>query len=196
MDMDKDRLLYALAENGYNIVFGARKHFATYDIIEKIPGMFAFFGLIIGVWQIYYPGFKYNTEVSLALIFLSIIALYIDPYKSSKEVYKDRGDKLIQLHNQLRQLYYSVKSKSANDSFIQEETEMNQFLTQYNTGNIANQILFSDWYAHYKLFAKSQYDWIDEQKHFKFRDKFPLSFRVFIVIVIIGILFLCVYRYL
>ncbi|WP_313638109.1 SLATT domain-containing protein [Paenibacillus sp.] len=194
--MDKDRLLYALAENGYNIVFGARKHFATYDIIEKIPGMFAFFGLIIGVWQIYYPGFKYNMEVSLALIFLSIIALYIDPYKSSKEDYKDRGDKLIQLHNQLRELYYSVKSKSANDSFIQEVTEMNQILTQYNTGNIANQILFSDWYAHYKLFAKSQYDWIDEQKHFKFRDKFPLSFRFFIVIVIIGILFLCVYRYL
>ncbi|KAA9005479.1 SLATT domain-containing protein [Paenibacillus spiritus] len=194
--MDKDRLLYALAENGYNVVFGARKHFATYDIIEKIPGIFAFFGLIIGVWQIYYPTFKYNTEVSLVLIFLSIIALYIDPYKSSKEGYKDRGEKLIQLHNQLRQLYYSVKSKSVNDSFIQEESEMNQILTQYNTGNIANQILFSDWYAHYKLFAKSQYDWIDEQKHFKFRDKFPLSFRFFAFIVIIGILLLYVYRYL
>ncbi|WP_232223960.1 hypothetical protein [Anoxybacteroides tepidamans] len=49
--MDKDHLLRSLAENGYNVSFGAKKHFATYDIVEKIPGFLALISLLIGVWQ-------------------------------------------------------------------------------------------------------------------------------------------------
>ena len=35
--MDKNTLLKMIAETGYNVGFGAKKHFATYDIVEKAP---------------------------------------------------------------------------------------------------------------------------------------------------------------
>jgi len=36
--MKKDLFLKEVAESGYNIGYAAKKHFATYDIVEKAPG--------------------------------------------------------------------------------------------------------------------------------------------------------------
>jgi hypothetical protein len=184
--MDKDHLLRSLAENGYNVSFGAKKHFATYDIVEKIPGFFALISLLIGVWQIYKPDYKYNNEVSVALICLNIIALTISLYNSEKERYKEVGNRLIVLHNQLRSIYYRVKSSTA-DNFQAEEAEMNRIMDEYYRINITKQIIMSDWYAHYKFFFQTQHEWIDEQKQFTWRDKIPFSF-VFTVIVVVIII--------
>ena len=53
---------------------------------------------------------------------------------------------------------------------------------------LAMQILFSDWYAHYKFFWQYQIDWVDEQKKFKlFRDKLPLSFMFWMVVLLGGV---------
>jgi len=50
------------------------------------------------------------------------------------------------------------------------------------------QILFADWYAHYKFFWQHQIEWIDEQKHFRFwRDKVPLSFSFTIGALLLGL---------
>ncbi|WP_309479980.1 SLATT domain-containing protein [Brevibacillus agri] len=182
--MDKDHLLLCLAENGYNVSFGAKKHFATYDIVEKIPGFFALISLLIGVWQIYKPDSEYNNEVSVALIFLNIIALTISLYNSEKERYREAGNQLILLHNQLRSIYYRVKTSSASD-FQLEEAEMNQIMDEYYRTNITKQIIMSDWYAHYKFFFQTQHEWIDEQKHFTWKDKIPFSFVLAIIVVII-----------
>ena len=37
--MDKNDLLKQIAEASYNIGYGAKKHFATYDIVEKVPNI-------------------------------------------------------------------------------------------------------------------------------------------------------------
>lgn len=50
--MDKDIFLKSVAEHGYNVYFGSKKHLATYDIVEKVPGRIAFITLCIGIWQI------------------------------------------------------------------------------------------------------------------------------------------------
>jgi hypothetical protein len=52
---------------------------------------------------------------------------------------------------------------------------------------ISRQILFSDWYAHYKFFWQHQIEWLNEQKHFSLlRDKVPLSLLFWVVFLLIG----------
>lgn len=189
--MNKDLLLRSLAENGYNVSFGARKNFATYDIVEKMPGFISLIGLMIGVIQIYAEDFKYNDLISVLLILASIIGLTISIYNSDKERYRERGEELIQLHNQLRDLYYEVKSSNKQD-FQDEKNRMDQIMNAFYSNNIPKQISFSDWYAHYKFFYQTQHEWIDEQKHFTWRDKYPVSFR-FVILSLIAIVVVWVY---
>ncbi len=42
--MSQVALLKNIAETGYNVGFGGRKHWATYDIVEKVPGFIGFLG--------------------------------------------------------------------------------------------------------------------------------------------------------
>ena len=50
--MNKSDLLKSIAEKGYDIGFGAKKHFATYDIIEKTPGLISFISTAVGVYAL------------------------------------------------------------------------------------------------------------------------------------------------
>lgn len=181
--MKKDLFLKQLAENGYNVIYGAKKHFATYDTVVKMPGRIAFITLAIGIWQVYQPSFLYNTEVSLILIIASIIALTISQYNNEKDKYREVGNQLIQIHNELREIYYQIKSSEQevveNDSNI--ALRMNELLEDYYRISISKQIFLSDWLAHYKLFFQSQFEWIDEQKNFTWRDKVPFSFRIAVI---------------
>lgn len=194
--MKKELFLKQLAENGYNVIYGAKKHFATYDTVVKMPGRIAFITLAIGIWQIYLPSFLYNTEVSLILIIASILALVVSQYNNEKDRYREVGNQLIQIHNELRVIYYQIQSSEQkvveNDSY--ESLRMNELLKNYYRISISKQIFISDWLAHYKLFFQSQYEWIDEQKNFTWRDKIPLSFRAavigFIVVAVLLIIIL------
>lgn len=184
--MERELFLKQLAENGYNVIYGAKKHFSTYDTVVKMPGRIAFVTLTIGIWQIYKPSFLYNTEMSLLLIIASIIALSISQYNSEKERYREIGNRLIKIHNELRKLYYQVKSSDKtyfNDESI-ESVRMNELLEEFYEISISKQIFLSDWIAHYKLFFQSQYEWIDEQKNFNWKDKIPLSFRIVVIVII------------
>lgn len=181
--MDKDTFKKNLAEHGYNVLFGAKKHFATYDIVEKFPNMIALVTLIIGIWQIYDPSFQYNKQISLLIILVSVIALHINQYNAEKENYMEVGKRLIQIHNELKDMYYKIDS--AQEITKANEYTLNKLLKEYYDISITKQIILSDWYAHYKFFAQAQYEWIDEQKGFTWKDKFPMSLRIWIIIVII-----------
>ena len=86
----------------------------------------------------------------------------------------------------IRDRYYSVQNKSYNDDLSLLIGEYRQLESQYYSVSLSKQILFSDWYAHYKFFWQHQIEWVNEQKNFKFfRDKVPLSFYMFLVVVII-----------
>lgn len=191
--MNKDHLLRTLAEHGYNVSFGARKHFATYDIVEKVPSFLGLSALIIGVWQIYMPNFKYNAEVSLLLIVVGIIALSMSQYNSQKEIYQKVGVRLIGLHNELKELYYQVKG-SDKENYSNEVEKMNQVMSEYYDISLSKQITTSDWYAHYKFFVQTQHEWINEQKNFTLKDKIPMSFVAFIILIIVTIILITVTR--
>lgn len=47
--MTKDLLLKLIAEKGYDVLYGAKRNFASYDILNDIPKYSSFVSLIFGV---------------------------------------------------------------------------------------------------------------------------------------------------
>ncbi|MGB0466646.1 MAG: SLATT domain-containing protein [Pontibacterium sp.] len=175
--MTKEELLKTIAETGYNVGFGAKKHFATHDIVEKAPGFISFFSMAFGIYALVFDGLS-TKFLSASFIILGIIGLYISLYDSKKSDYEQAGVKLIQLFNELGKLYRHAKNASDSE-FLQLEEQLGELEGRYYGSNQSKQILFSDWYAHYKFFWQHQIDWVDEQKKFRFfRDKLPLTFTL------------------
>jgi hypothetical protein len=180
--MDKDSLLKQLADYGYRLGFGAKKHFATYDIVSKVPGGISIIGLLIGVGQLAYPHYKYSTGISTILIMASIMALTMSSYNAEKEIYNQIGQKITQLFNELEAIYYNVKD-SSEQTFTTEVEQMKEILTKYYQISRSQQIFGSDWFAHYKFFWQMEKDWIEEQRPFKlWKDKIPKSLLFFLII--------------
>ena len=178
--MDKQNLLKRIADTAYNVGFGAKKHFATFDIVDKAPGWIGFISLTVGVFALYLDTLA-TKHISAMLVVLGIAGLLINTYGESKQQYESKGVLLTNLFNRLKTLYFSVKS-SNNSDFSAEIIELERIELEFNSNGISKQILFSDWYAHYKFFWQHQIEWIDEQKHFRFwRDKIPLSLSVVVV---------------
>jgi len=182
--MRKDQLLKSIADTGYNVGFGGRKHWATYDIVDKIPGLIGFLSTAFGIFSLIYEKLS-EKHLSAAFIVFGLIALYITFYEPNKNKYAETANKLTILYNKLRDLYRSVQSHE-NDDVDQFADQLHEIENEYYSTSISKQILFSDWYAHYKFFWQYQIDWIDEQKRFRLlRDKIPLSFMFWITIFLI-----------
>lgn len=182
--MNKEDLLRDIAETGYNVGFGSCKHFATLDIVSKTPGWIGFISIAFGVYALIIESLA-DKFYSATFVILGVIGLYIAFYDDKKSNYETAGIELRKLYNALRQLYFKVKSSNQSniDSYLQELKDIES--KYYNTA-ITKQILFSDWYAHFKFFWQLQIEWINEEKNFHFfRDKIPLSFYFLIALTII-----------
>jgi len=187
--MDRDGLLKSIAETGYNVGFGAKKHFATYDIVEKAPGWIGFISTAVGIFALVFDAL--STKVpSATLTVMGVCALYISFYDGKKNLYDEAGVKITRLFNDLRDLYRSVQSGTDLDV---ARGELKAIEGGYYQSCISKQILFSDWYAHYKFFAQHQIEWVNEQKKFKWTDKVPVSFRIFLLLVTVGLIAAAVY---
>lgn len=184
--MTKPDLLKHIAQTGYNVGYGAKKHFATYDIAAKAPGSISFLTLGVGIFFLLID-FAAKKYFSAACIILGVLGLRISVWDHKKDDYSEVGRKLTGLFNRVKELYYQVKT-SENKELSQFEAELSALQDSYNEMCLSGQMLFSDWYAHYKFFWQQQIDWMDEQLHFRlFRDKLPLSFTaVFVLIILAG----------
>ncbi|MDD2933579.1 MAG: SLATT domain-containing protein [Methylotenera sp.] len=186
--MNKDDLLKHIAETAYNVGFGAKKHFATFDIVAKAPGLISFISLAFGIYALVIDSL--NTKlISATLIIIGVIGLYISFYDSKKNDYAENGRELTDLFNELKRLYGSVKGSSS--PTVEHLTKLEEIERKYTQVSSSQQILFGNWYAHYKFFWEQQIEWIDEQKKFSFwRDKIPLSFSLLIFTIIV-VTFFC-----
>jgi len=187
--MNKSDLLRSIAQKGYDVGFGAKKHFATYDIIEKTPGMIGFLSLSFGVFALVFKSL--STELTSAtFIVLGVIGLYISMYDNKKSEYNDSGKKLIQIFNELKALYLEVKALPESADFTTYENRLADINGFFHPICISKQILFSNWYAHYKFFWEHQIGWINDELRFGFiRDKVPLSLWFYIVIALAASVF-------
>lgn len=189
--MDKQDLLKQIADTAYNVGFGAKKHFATFDIVDKAPGWIGFISMAIGVLALFIEVLS-KKEMSSFLIILGVVGLYINFYNETKNQYADKGTELTKLFNELKTLYFIVKG-STSSNLDNEQSAHSAIESKYYSNCLHKQLFLSDWYAHYKFFWQHQIDWIDEQKQFKFwRDKVPLSFVFTVIAILLFIIVSCV----
>ncbi len=177
--MNRDGLLRSIAETAYNVGFGAKKNFATHDIVQKIPGLISFVSIVVGVYALIYEPLN-SKWIAATLVVSGIVGLYITQYDSRKEAYSREGERLTALFYRLRDLYREVEAKTDDsDDLTTQRADLDAIQQDFFSTGETKQILFSDWYAHYKFFWQHQIEWIDQQKRFRFwRDKVPLSFSL------------------
>lgn len=176
--MNKKGLLESIADTGYNVGFGAKKNFATYDIVQKAPGLIAFSSLTAGIFALIFEPLT-SKWVGAAMVIMGIISLYVSNYDGQKEVYNQEGKRLTELFNKLGDLYREVDALANNEDLSPYRERLETIRSDYYSRSISKQIMLSDWYAHYKFFWQHQIKWVNEQKKFSFfRDMIPLSFSV------------------
>lgn len=193
--MKKEMVLKSLATNGYNVGFGAKKNFASYDLVIKLPSWIGFITLALGIIQLGYPVIGNCKWLSTILILVSVAALYINVFNSTADKFEVEGIRLTKLFNRLRNLYLKVKSSDKND-FTDEVNEMNGIMEEYYANVISKQVFMSQWFAHFKFFYEMQIDWVDEQLKFGFfKDKVPNSLKIILVLLFVSFLILAYYEY-
>jgi hypothetical protein len=183
--LTKENFLNNLATKGYDVGFGAKKNFSSYDIINKLPSWIGFISLAIGVVQAAYENIRFNKEISILMIVVGIAILYADSFKGKLEEYEKEGVRLTRIYNKLRDLYLAAKS---DDNFSYENYSLiyESLLNDFYTNTITKQVFLSQWYAHFKFFYETEIDWVDEQLNFHFfKDKVPNSLKVFFIIILI-----------
>lgn len=188
-------VLKSLATNGYNVGFGAKKNFASYDLVIKLPSWIGFITLALGIIQLGYPVIGNCKWLSTILILVSVAALYINVFNSTADKFEVEGIRLTKLFNRLRNLYLKVKS-SDKDDFTDEVIEMNGIMEEYYANVISKQVFMSQWFAHFKFFYEMQIDWVDEQLKFGFfKDKVPNSLKIILILLFVSFLILAYYEY-
>lgn len=194
--MTKEEFLKNLAIKGYDVGFGAKKNFSSFDIITKLPSWVGFISFSIGVVQLAYPDLPCQKPLAIILIISSMAIMYIESFKSDIKNYETEGRRLTVIFNQLRELYLIVKSDT-NFDYQAYKSKYDNLMNDFYSFSISKQVFLSQWFAHYKLFYEHQIDWLDEQHNFKFfKDKVPGSFKATIIILIlIAFIILAVYGY-
>jgi hypothetical protein len=184
--MQRESLLKLIAETAYNAGYGAKKHFATYDIIEKLPGWVALLSAAAAILALFIPALEVKW-VSATFIIISIGTGNILLYDRDKTKYAEVGTVLTERFHELRVLYHEVKSQPDGINLPDHAKRHAAIQAAVLRTNVAKQIFLSDWYAHYKFFWQQQTGWVDEQLKFTlFRDKLPLSFTTAFILAFLG----------
>jgi hypothetical protein len=184
--MNKAYLLKAIAEAGYDVGYGAKLHFATLDIIEKLPGLLGFIGLAVGIYALFVPSLA-ASHVGAAMVLFGIASVYLGMYQADKQRYDDAGKAFTAQFHRLKRLYFAAQSRSDSADISDLIQDLTAIQTEAVATSLSRQVLFSDWYAHYKFFWQQQIDWIDEQKKFgTFRDRVPFTAWLALLLVVIG----------
>ncbi len=186
MNTDKESLAKRSAEMGYFIYFGAKRHFATYEIVETIP---AYFGIIttgLGVLLLAYPSQDWERPISVATIILGFAIWHLNSYHD-KDKYSEVGKELTKNYYEARSIYEKAKSQQAVDLQKLEE-DLKKITDNLQHISIYKQVWGSGVFAHYKVFGESSTDWfIKELKLTFWKDMVPASTKALALVIILGI---------
>ncbi|CND62401.1 MULTISPECIES: SLATT domain-containing protein [Yersinia] len=185
--MNQSEMLKIIARRGYNVGFGAKKNFATYDIVSKAGGWISFISLCIGVFALFIPILATNV-ISAILIIFGVITMYVQFYDAEKGNYIKAGNEQTRIFEELEFLYRNVKS-DANFDYEQTHLELTRLMTQFQQSAISKHIFCSNWYAHYKFYCEFEKEWVSTELSLTWKDKIPFSLAFFIIMIIIVSLF-------
>ncbi|MFG6089146.1 SLATT domain-containing protein [Enterobacter soli] len=191
--MKKNDLLSHIASAGYNVGFGAKKTFATFDIVSKIPGWIGIISLAVSILGLYMDEMS-SKHIAAIFIILSIGSLYINFYDGDKSKYEEAGKKQTAIFRKIERLYYDAKSEDEPDS-VKYIGQLDVLMQEFDETTITKQICGSNWYAHYKFFSEMEKRWIEDQLSLTFwKDKFPNTLKLFILMVLCVIVGSIIYR--
>ena len=192
--MNRTGLLRSIAETGYNVGFGAKKNFATHDIVQKVPGGLGLASLLIGIYALIWEPLNAKW-IAATMVAFGVVTLIIAQYDHNKVAYSEEGERLTALFYRLRDLYRDVQGTAESADLAAYRARLDALQVEVSSSNQSKQILFSDWYAHYKFFWQHQIEWIDEQKQFTFwRDKVPLSLSLTLAVLVLALVALGIAR--
>lgn len=187
--MNKNSLLKLIAQKGYVISYAANLNFATYDIVTSLPRRVSYISLAVSIIGLVFSGIN-SHWITVPILLVSIACIYTDKYTKNIEAYAERGKNNTQQWNELKNLYFKVKDTVNETDFHNIIERYKSIESSFNSSAEYDQILFANWYAHYKLFVEKDYHWMDEQIHFGWwKDKVPGSFKFFIIISILIVFF-------
>jgi hypothetical protein len=188
MTISKQAALLQIARAGYDVGFGSKKHFASYDLIEKVPGWLALVSLAGGLWALFVPALE-SKHIAATFILFSFVTFYINQYSHDKEKYRDIGVAMVRLYHSLGALYVIASSMPDGGDFQAEFAKANAIRDEAISIGVTKQLFASDWYAHFKFFCQTQNDWVDEQLKFSFwRDKIPAGLYVALFVVVAALI--------
>ena len=156
--MNNDKLKNYIAKTAYNIGFGAKKNFASFDIVNNLNEYISILSMIIGVLALVFEIFNAKI-ISATLLIFGIIGLYINKFDKGVEEYEKYGVLYLKLYNQLHLLYNEV---DASDDILRKEIleEVKHIEEEFYNNNISKQVYFSDLLAHFKFYYQFQTEWI------------------------------------
>lgn len=173
--MHKELLLKDIAASGYNIGYAAKKHLATYDIVEKAPGWISILSFGFGVFALVVPQLNDNALAAFLLV-ISYAVFYFNSYQDGRAEYARVGSRLTTIFTTLRALMFEVESRSESENLEDLKARYRELLDESQSIGISKQIFLSDWYAHYKFFWQAERSWLEKYRPFTFwRDQMPLS---------------------
>jgi hypothetical protein len=187
--MDNNNLKKHIAETGYNVGYTAKLHFASFEMIDKLPGTISFISLVFGVYALAFAELSTKFTSSTLLVF-GIVGIYISLKNNNKQSFEDKGNALTDLFNELKHLMLEAKQQPNDTDSISEK--LKDIEKRYNKNCSSHHIMFATWFAHYKFFWEQQIGWIDEYRPFSFwRDKVPLTLWISSFALLIAVLLNC-----
>ena len=189
--MDKNKLKEYIARTAYNIGFGAKKNFASYDIISNANEYISMVSMVIGILALVFDSFN-EKIISVLLLIAGILGLYISKFESKLEIYNEIGKANTRFFNSLTILYNKVDEEKANINDIL--SQVREIEKEFYLNSISKQVYLSDWLAHYKFFYQFQCDWVIKELKLTFWDKVPSGLKLFILFISVFIIFVIIYR--
>jgi len=180
--MNKDDLLKHLAEIGYNVGYGAKMSFASFDTLRIAPSFISCLSLIAGIVGVAYDSLP-TKDISVVFLILGIVSLYISLKLSNKSKFKKSGIALTKTFQDISLFYAKIKSSEhITDSMV---TELESFSAEANSNYISDQLFLASWLAHQKFFGEAQVQWIIDELNLTFwKDKVPSSLKVILYIAV------------
>ncbi|WP_157824443.1 SLATT domain-containing protein [Moritella sp. Urea-trap-13] len=187
--MSEQTIKKQIAREFYNVIYGAKLNFSSFDICEKLPSIISLLSLSIGVFGLGFKAFN-STALSVFLLIVGIIGIMLKPRELQKEAYCEVGVKLTGISKKLELLHSNV-NEADEESVIKTRADLSQLQDQHLAISQPAPVFLSSWFAHYKVFSEHNNKWMCEELNLGIKDKIPLSLRLPIIgLFIVGLIYL------
>lgn len=177
--MTEQTIKKQVAREYYNVLYGAKLHFASLDICEKLPTVISVVSLSFGVLGLAFAEFNSKSLAALLLI-IGIIGIILKPRELQKERYEAIGVSLTNVSKKLEDVYCQIDEQDT-DSVDKARTDLRTIQEEHRSIGTLPPVMLSSWYAHYKVFSEHNSNWMCTELALGWKDKVPLSLRMTVI---------------